>query len=186
MLRWLKHRSLLLERMQNRRKAWYSGVLASDLIVWQRDSVARGTAIGLFWAFMPIPFQMLPMLLFCYLVRGNLLIGLIFVWMTNPLTIFPVLLLEYRIGEGIFSMFAAVEASLDIASTSFYQAFTGGLRYVLTGALILSSVFGITGYFLVLTTFDYSARRRARQRAQQVRLIEQQRRRQHGSPPAED
>ena len=159
MLRWLKYRSLLLGRKHTKESNWLSRMLSSDLIAWQRDTVARGTAVGLFWAFMPIPFQMLPMVLFCYLVRGNVLIGLVFVWMTNPLTLFPVLFLEYRLGEGIFSLFSVVEARLSGTSASFYQAFAGGLRYVLTGALVLSTIFSIAGYMLVLATFDYSARR---------------------------
>lgn len=71
-----------------------------DAPIWHlnRRSASRAVLIGLFFAFMPIPFQMLPAALFCILVRANLPLTIASVWVTNPLTIGPAFYIAYKIG----------------------------------------------------------------------------------------
>lgn len=64
-----------------------------------RDSVANGLAIGLFFAMMLIPFQMLPAALVAMRARANVPIAMGACWLTNPLTAAPVMYGQFRLGH---------------------------------------------------------------------------------------
>lgn len=68
--------------------------------VWHlnRRSASRGVFIGLFFAFTPIPFQMVPAAFFCILTRANLPLSVALVWITNPITMPAVAYVAYQIG----------------------------------------------------------------------------------------
>lgn len=68
--------------------------------LWRFDetSLPRGLFIGVFWGFMPIPFQMIPATLFSIWFRGNLIISIALVWISNPITMPPLLYFCYRFG----------------------------------------------------------------------------------------
>ncbi|MBF2735611.1 MAG: DUF2062 domain-containing protein [Betaproteobacteria bacterium AqS2] len=163
MIRWLKYRSLLLRRSHPPTGgSWLARFLHSDLVHWNRSSVTRGTATGMFWAFIPIPFQMIPAILFCWLLRGNLAVAIIIVWISNPLTLAPIIYLEYRLGELILA-----GAEVPAAAEGTLALFAGGLKYVMVGALFVSIAMMLAGYVAVQIAFTLSERRRARRRAKQ-------------------
>lgn len=68
--------------------------------IWHlnRRSASRAVMIGLFFAFMPVPFQMLPAAIVCIYARANLPLTIAAVWVTNPLTIGPAFYLAYKLG----------------------------------------------------------------------------------------
>ncbi|MFW6343056.1 MAG: DUF2062 domain-containing protein, partial [Halothiobacillaceae bacterium] len=63
-----------------------------------RRSVSGGVAVGLFSAFVPIPFQMVLAAGLAILLRVNLPLSVVLVWITNPITIVPLLWVANRIG----------------------------------------------------------------------------------------
>lgn len=71
--------------------------------VWHLNctSVSRGTAIGLFIAFIPIPFQMLLAGFFAVLFRANLPIAIAMTWITNPFTFIPINYFIYWVGSKV-------------------------------------------------------------------------------------
>ena len=71
--------------------------------VWHlnRRSATRAMFIGLFWAFVPMPLQMVPAALCCILWRANLPLSVALVWLTNPVTMPPVFYVTYRLGAFI-------------------------------------------------------------------------------------
>ena len=75
----------------------------SEILDFERGHLARGLAIGMFWAFLPIPFQMFPAALFCFFARGNLPLALVAVWISNPLTYAPIFYFEYQFGAFLLS-----------------------------------------------------------------------------------
>lgn len=164
MIRWLKYRALLLRRSHPPASGgWLARCLHSDLVQWNRSSVTRGTATGMFWAFIPIPFQMIPAILFCWLLRGNLAVAIVIVWLSNPLTLAPIIYLEYRIGELILAGIAAAE--VPGGGEGALALFAGGLKLVMVGALFLAIAMMLVGYVAVQIAFALSERRRARRRA---------------------
>ena len=76
------------------------GELIHDQNLWhmRRRSVAGACAIGLFCAFLPIPFQMLIAAGLAIIFRCNLPISIALVWVTNPITIPPLFFLAYKVG----------------------------------------------------------------------------------------
>jgi len=76
------------------------GELIHDPNLWymRRRSVAGACAIGLFCAFIPIPFQMVLAAGLAIIFRCNLPISVALVWVTNPITMTPLFFLAYKVG----------------------------------------------------------------------------------------
>ncbi|MFO7858211.1 MAG: DUF2062 domain-containing protein [Ectothiorhodospiraceae bacterium] len=63
-----------------------------------RASVASGTAIGVFFAFIPLPLQMLMAAVTAVIARANLPVSVAATWISNPFTMAPILFFQYQIG----------------------------------------------------------------------------------------
>ncbi|NIQ12825.1 MAG: DUF2062 domain-containing protein, partial [Gammaproteobacteria bacterium] len=61
-------------------------------------------SIGLFVAFLPIPFQMLVAAVLAILFRVNLPISVALVWISNPLTMAPMFYFCYWLGSKLLSL----------------------------------------------------------------------------------
>lgn len=83
-----KHLQILGRRIQN-----------PNLWHLNRSSVASAISVGIFIAFLPIPFQMLTAALLAILFRANLPISVALTWITNPLTTPAIVVFCYQIGS---------------------------------------------------------------------------------------
>ncbi|MBN2825596.1 MAG: DUF2062 domain-containing protein, partial [Campylobacterales bacterium] len=63
-----------------------------------RKSISRGIGLGLFIAFIPMPFQMFAVLALTPFIRFNVPIAITMVWLSNPLTMPPMYYMEYETG----------------------------------------------------------------------------------------
>ena len=63
-----------------------------------RRSVAKAFAVGLFFAFVPVPFQMVLAAGFAIIVHANLPLSVALVWITNPLSIPAIFYACYVVG----------------------------------------------------------------------------------------
>lgn len=72
-----------------------------DPFLWHinRRSVSGGMAIGLFIAFVPLPFQMLIATIFAIIFRVNVPVAIIATWITNPFTFIPINYAIYKVGH---------------------------------------------------------------------------------------
>lgn len=66
-------------------------------------SISRGVAIGLFFAFLPLPLQMILAALTAAYFRGNILIAAAMTWITNPFTFIPINYFIFSVGHLITS-----------------------------------------------------------------------------------
>lgn len=73
--------------------------------IWyfNRRNVPKAFMIGIFCAFLPIPFQMLLAAIFALLWSANISLAVILVWITNPLTMGPIFYVCFKLGTHILN-----------------------------------------------------------------------------------
>lgn len=134
----------LANRVRRNPTGVFAKMAASQFFALTPDAVRRGLAVGLFWAMIPMPFQMAPAALFCWLARANLPLAVVCVWISNPLTYAPVFWLEFAVGQRL----------LDDASDfrhmpeSWAEMFQIGGLTLLVGALACGIVMSLVGFAL--------------------------------------
>jgi len=128
-----------------------------------REGVARGAATGLFWAMMPIPFQMLPSGITAYLFRFNVPAAISVVWITNPVTWPLILYWQFRLGDWLLGRESPPERDaslLDLAA--------GVPGPLLLGCAVTGLVCGALAYSLINALWGAVARRWWRSHARPV------------------
>lgn len=148
--KFLKRLSPSVHKVKGHSTLQLLGKRIHDAPIWHlnRRSASRAVMIGLFFAFMPIPFQMLPAAIVCIFARANLPLALVCVWITNPLTIAPIFYITYKLGALLLDVpIHDVEFQL---SWQWMSARIGYLwRPVLLGSAICGTAAAAIGYTLV-------------------------------------
>ncbi len=143
--------------IKNNKHLQIFGELLHNANLWHlnRRSVAKAFAVGLFFAFIPVPFQMILAAGIAIIVHANLPLAIALVWITNPLTMPAIFYFCYIVGtwalnapkqEFIFE--ASWQWVLDSVSTI-------GPSFLL-GCGILAITFSIIGYFSIHLLWRYS------------------------------
>ncbi len=91
------------QQLRSNRHLRFLGELLHDPRLWHfnRRSTVRGLAAGAFFAFVPIPWQMLLAATAAALLHFNLPVAVAMCWITNPVTILPIFLGCYKVGAGL-------------------------------------------------------------------------------------
>ena len=118
-----------------------------ELLSVNRKMVSRAMLVGLFIAMIPMPLQMLAVILFAPFFRFNVPLAISLVWITNPLTMPFIYYIEYITGNFLLMQegIGTIELSLDWFENNIGDIFIP--LYV--GAFFYSVVFSIGGYYLV-------------------------------------
>ncbi|MDY0117803.1 MAG: DUF2062 domain-containing protein [Sulfurimonadaceae bacterium] len=106
-----------------------------------RKMVSRAVLLGLFIAFIPMPFQMLAVLAFIPFFRFNVPIALAMCWLTNPLTMPPLYYIEYitgsyLLGSEVAPVHLSVEWFQNNFDTIFIQLYVGASFFSVFGSLL--------------------------------------------------
>ena len=90
-------------KIRNHKHLRFFGQLLHDPNLWHlnRRSVPGAFSVGLFSAFVPVPFQMVLGAAGAILWRVNLPISVGLVWLTNPITMAPLFFFCYKLGTWI-------------------------------------------------------------------------------------
>jgi len=89
--------------IRNHKHLQFLGTLLHDPNIFHlnRRSVSGAFSVGLFMAFVPVPFQMVLAAIGAIALRVNLPISVALVWITNPLTMPPIFYGAYKVGTWI-------------------------------------------------------------------------------------
>jgi uncharacterized protein len=150
------------------------GSFAQRANLWHlnRRSASRAFAIGLFMAFMPVPFQMVLAAAAAILLRANLPLSVALVWISNPITMPPLFYASYQVGA--FIMGRSSEPFLFELSWGWFAASLGSVvPPFLLGCFILGATASLTAFITIRVLWRQAAikawRQRQRERAQQRR-----------------
>ncbi len=123
------------------------GELIHDQNLWhmRRRSVAGACAIGLFCAFIPIPFQMVLAAGLAIIFRCNLPISMALVWITNPITIPPLFFLAYKVGTFLKGTNLG-PFEFELTFNWLFTELRERWKPFLVGCLFTGTVAGLTGF----------------------------------------
>ena len=127
---------------------------------FNRRSIAKAFAVGLFFAFIPVPFQMLLAAPSAVIFSANLPISVALVWITNPLTMPPIYYACYKLGAWVLGV--SVEQDFVMSHTYFQEVFSVIWQPFLLGCLLVSIVSSIAGYWGIQGIYRLKAYKRSR------------------------
>ena len=147
------------------------GTLLHDPNLWHlnRRSASGAFAVGLFMAFVPIPFQMLPAAALAILLRVNLPIAVALVWITNPVTMPAVFYFCYSLGAWLLDTpvhAVEFEISWEWISTELIRI----LKPFLLGSSLVSAMSAAAGYFGIRALWRWHVVRDWERRKERRRL----------------
>lgn len=115
-----------------------------------RRSVAGATGIGLFVAFLPIPFQMVLAALGALWLRVNLPLAVTLIFITNPLTMGPAYYLCYKVGAWLLGTPALQTGGQFKPSIEWlFNQLAVIWQPLVAGSLVIGIVTSVAGYCLV-------------------------------------
>lgn len=133
------------------------GDLLHNANLWHlnRHSVAKAFAVGLFFAFIPVPFQMVLAAGIAIIVHSNLPLSIALVWITNPLTMPAIFYSCYIVGTWVVG-----EEEKPFNFEASWQWVVDSLQTIgpafLIGCGVLAVVFSIIGYFGIQILWRHS------------------------------
>ena len=108
-----------------------------------RKSVSTAILVGLFWAFIPMPMQMLAVLATTPFLKFNVPLALSVVWLSNPLTMPPMYYMEYLTGnfllgrEGIDTIEMTTDWFTDNLENIFVPLYVGAAFYSIVASSLI-------------------------------------------------
>ncbi len=159
------------DKIRNHKHLKIFGSLLHDANLWHlnRRSAFGAFGVGLFMAFVPVPFQMVLAAAAAIPCRVNLPLSVALVWITNPITIPPMFYFAYWVGT-LFLGHPVQEFEFELTMKCLVDSLEGIWQPLLLGSFICAAVSGTVGYFGVralwrLHVVNHIKRRRERARA---------------------
>ncbi len=113
-----------------------------------RKNAARAAAVGLFCAWIPIPFQMILAASLAIFFSANIPLSVALVWLTNPITMPPLFYAAYRLGAWVLQM-PVNNFAFELSFRWLAEVFNTTAIPLLLGSIILAFFFSILAYFLM-------------------------------------
>ena len=145
------------QRIKNNKHLKIFGNLIHNPNLWHmnRHSVAKAFAVGLFFAFIPVPFQMVLAAGTAIIVHSNLPLSVALVWLTNPLTMPAIFYSCYALGAWVIN-----SPTKEFKFHANWQWISDSLSTIgpafLLGCGILAIIFSILGYIGIQSLWRYN------------------------------
>ena len=129
-----------------------------ELWKWNKRTITKAFAIGLFCVFLPMPAHTLLAAILAFVFSANILLSMLMVWVNNPITIVPIYYFTYKLGASIMG----IEMDPDFEFSFGYLMDNLGVATLALwiGGIIVSIVSAILGYFSIITIYKYKAFKR--------------------------
>ncbi|MCB1761237.1 MAG: DUF2062 domain-containing protein [Gammaproteobacteria bacterium] len=164
------------ESIRNHKHLRMFGDFLHDPNLWHlnRRSVSGAFAVGLFWAFIPVPLQMVLAAATAIPARVNLPISVALVWITNPITMPPIFYFNYLVGILLLGT-PAHGKSFEWTLESIAEEMSMIWQPLYLGSFVCALVAAVVGYCIVrglwrLHVIRYIQRRRQQRRDSAQRL----------------
>ncbi len=123
-----------------------------------RRSMAGAFAVGLFFAWVPIPSQMVMAAAAAIAFRTNLALSVALVWITNPVTIPPMFYFAYLVGTWVIGT-PPQDFEFELSFSWLTDELASSWKPFLTGCLILATGSSLLGYLAVSRFWVYAVRK---------------------------
>jgi uncharacterized protein (DUF2062 family) len=114
----------------------------------------------LFFAFVPVPFQMLLAAPGAVIFSANMPLSIALVWITNPLTMAPIYYACYKLGAWILGV--GIEQNFVMSLEYVWEVFNVIWQPFLLGCLVVSVVSSFIGYWTIQLIYRFKAYRRVK------------------------
>ena len=130
-----------------------------ELWTFNRQTTSKGIAIGIFCAFLPMPFQIIPTIFIAAMIGGNLPFAVAGMFISNPITWVPVYTPCYLLGAKIIQIEPIALSKINILEL--------GTHYVALwlGCLIVGICLSITAHFSIDLIWRLNTQQRWKRRA---------------------
>ena len=125
--------------------------------------MAGAFAVGLFFAWVPVPIQMLLAAAAAILFRTNLALSVVLVWISNPVTIPPMFYFAYLVGTWVIGE-PPQEFEFQLSFEWLGNELASSWKPFLTGCFILATSSSIIGYFTISQIWIYAVRKQRSKR----------------------
>lgn len=131
-----------------------------DASLWNfnRRSISKAFAVGLFCAFVPVPFQMILAAPAAVIFSANLPLSVALVWITNPVTMPPIYYGCYKLGAWMLGV--EVQQDFIMSLDYVWEVFGVIWQPFLLGCLVVSTVSAFIGYWGVQFIYRFKAYKR--------------------------
>jgi len=128
---------------------------APNLWHLNRRSVAGAFAVGLFFAWMPVPFQMVLAAGAAIVIGTNLPLSVALVWVTNPFTIPPMFYFAYLVGTWIIGE-PPIDFSFELTIDWLRNEMSSSWKPFLVGCFSLATISSLLGYTAINLFWRYT------------------------------
>jgi len=158
------------EKLKAHPQLKYFGEKVQNTNLWglNRRSAAGAVAIGLFCAWMPIPFQMLLASFLAIFFSVNLPLSVALVWISNPLTMPPLFYAGYRLGAFILQE-PVMKFKFELSFGWLINVLETIAPALFLGCIILGMLSAFIGYWGFTFFWRYSSAKKWKQRPQTKR-----------------
>ncbi len=138
--------------------------IPTEALSINRRAVSKAVAVGLFVALIPMPFQMLAVVLLFPVFRYNVLIAIAMCWLSNPVTMPFMYYIEYLTGNWLLGRKSVenVQLSVDWFQSHFDDIFLP----LYTGTFFYAIILSPLAYLLVNRLWIHSVKKAHRQRSE--------------------
>jgi len=188
MRRTVKRQFLKSRKIKEHRVLGYFGKAFDRRKLWHvtRYSVAKAAAVGIFSAYLPVPFEMVIAAALAFMFRANLPISVMLIWISNPFTWAVLWGPPYLLGALLLGAERVVEPVM--TRVWIEQHYTA----LLLGCTIVGVAMATAAYFTVLVLWrmdvvkHWELRRNFRRARDLARRTEQQQNLSSGAPEPEE